>query len=87
MKCKVIDNEVYERVEVFRDDQFQFELIEETEYVRNWLYNTEKGKFVLSHGYDIQHDSYHQRQSYRMKLRIIAYLKPKDITYMALKFN
>ena len=87
MKCKVIDNEVYEKVEVFRDEHFYGDMIDENELVQDWLHDTEKGKFVLSHGHDIQHDVYFEHLSLRTKFRITAFLKPTDITYMALKFN
>ena len=87
MKCKVIDNEVYEKVEVFRDEYFGGDMIDENDLIRDWLRNTEKGKFVFSHGHDIQHDVYFEHLSLRMKFRITAFLKPIDITYMALKFN
>jgi len=86
-KVKIIDDEIHERVS-FRIGSMPGEDLPESEDLlyNTWL-RTELGKYAKERLHGLEMRTQVDPARYEMKAAIIGYMKPKDISFIAIKFG
>ena len=103
MKCKIIDNEVYEHQILYRSRSLVYEIFHVSEpkerieqikennkltAIEDFFKNQpELAQFVMDHAIDTRWDMIKNKSGYTVKYVLTGYLRPKDYTFMMLKFG
>lgn len=90
MKCKIINNEVYER-RVFFSNRMISEghspfTTEVASYV-DLFYRSELGEYIKTHAVDLEWHKTEDFASYTHTIALTGYMRPQNITFMKLKFS
>ena len=86
MKCKIIDDEVYEHRMLYRTHQEMGEYTPE-DVQREIFSRTEIAPFVLKYARDLKWQKIESYSNLMEMFILTGYLRPQDITFMTLKFG
>ena len=103
MRCKIIDDEVYEQRILYRSGSLVYEIFHVSESeeridqikennkltaIEDFFKNQpELAQFVMDHAIDHKWDMIKNMSGYTVKYVLTGYVRPKDYTFMLLKFG
>jgi hypothetical protein len=103
VKCKIIDNEVYERRILYRSRSMPLEIFHVGETDENiirikknneraaveefFIRYPELAQFMMDNACDLEWTMIKNQADYTAKCVLTAYIRPKDYTFITLKFG
>lgn len=86
-KAKIINDEIHERVAFRLRNLPGEESMPETKDILFAWFRTDLGRWVRRRIYNIEMQTQFHHARYETKAAIVGYMKPQDISFIALKFG